>query len=56
MLRCLVTEQIPYTPLLFAKYPGGVLVGYIGIGILCVEMLSSSCCQCSGLVLGLGYG
>ena len=39
VLRCFVTGQIPCTPLLFAKYLGGMLVGYIGISILCVEVL-----------------
>ena len=32
---------------------GGELVGYIGIGVLCVEMLTGGCCQCSSLVSGL---
>ena len=27
------------TPWLFAKYLGGMLVGYLGIGVLCVEVL-----------------
>ena len=30
-----------------------VLVGYIDIGVLCVEMLTGICCQCKGLVLNL---
>ena len=30
---------------------GGMWVGYLGVSVLCVGMLSGSCWQCSGLVL-----
>ena len=39
VLRCFVIGQIPCTPWFFDNYLGGMLVGYIGISILCVEVL-----------------
>ena len=32
---------------------GGMWVGYLGVSVLCVGMLSGSCWRCSGLVSGL---